>query len=160
MTVGSEEMIEERSLSVQLPGAVRIVLSIIGGICSIGIVEGLAAMFMLLNFGLAGSQSSSAVYLTTATAGMMVVAGSLAAMAALTSAIARDAWSLRQRWYLPMVLLALAIYGALLLLGMVADSSKLYGELLAEKRFSLSTYLTLTVVAALIGVWHYRRLRR
>lgn len=144
-------------MGVQLSGSVRIVLSVLGGIFAVAMFESLAGVFMLLRFGLAGSQSPSSIYWASAVAAMLALAGLLAAFAVLASAVARDAWSLRRRWYLPMLLLALAIYGALLLLGLAADPSKLYGEMLDEKRASVGTCLALTAVAVLIGVEYYRR---
>jgi hypothetical protein len=141
---------------VQPSSGVRVVLSVLGGVFTIGVIEGLAAVYTLLRFGLAGSQSATTVYVTASLAALMCLAAVVAAVAVLTAAIARDASSLRRGWYLPMMFLALVIYFALLMASYFINSTTLYGEMLFEKQASVAVYLALAVLAAFIGVRQYR----
>lgn len=136
--------------------AIRVTLSILGGVFVIGIIENLLAVIMLLRYGLAGSQPASAVHVAVMYTGIMFVAATLGALASLSAALARDAWSPRWRWFLPILVLVLVIYAVLYLLGLFADASQFDGELLVEKRHSIGIFMVLSVLGTLIGVWHYR----
>lgn len=135
----------------QLPSGARILLSIVGGLLAIGIIESAATIYSLLRFGLGGTQEPSAVYGASAIAGCMFLASLLATSAVLGSSVGRYAWSIQRGLYLPMLLIAIAIYGGMLLGGLQVESASLYGELLVEKRFSVVIYAALVVAAALIG---------
>lgn len=157
MTLRGEDLRVAQTQPLQPSSGVRVVLSVLGGVFAIGVIEGLAVVFTLLKFGLGGSQPAATVYATVALTGFMCLAASAAAAALLTAAIARGASSLRRRWYLPMMFLVLAIYCALLLAGYFVDPTKLYGEILFEKRASITVYLVLAVSAMFVGIRQYRR---
>jgi hypothetical protein len=76
----------------------------------------------------------------------------LATSAVLGSSISRYAWSIQRGFYHPMLLIAIAIYGGMLLGSLEVDSAILFGEFLIEKRFSVGLYGALAVAAALVGI--------
>lgn len=135
-----------------LPSKFRILLSLIGGLLTIGIIESAATIYSLFQFGLGGTQEPSAVYAAAAIAGCMFLASLLATSAVLRSSVGRYAWSIQRGLYLPMLSTAIAIYGGMLLGGLQVDTASLYGELLLEKRLSVGVYAALAVTAALIGI--------
>ena len=136
----------------QLPSSSRILLSLLGGLLAIGVIESTATIYSLLRFGLSGTQESSTVYGASAIAACIFLASLLATLAVLGSCVRRYAWPIQRGLYLPMLLIAIAIYGGILLGGMQVDSASLYGELLIEKRLSVGIYAALAIAAALIGI--------
>lgn len=141
-----------RARGSQLPSGFRIFLSLAGGLLAIGIIESAATIYSLLRFGPGGTQELSAVYAASAIAACMFLASLLATLAVLGSSVGRYAWSIQRGLYLPMLSIAIAIYGGMLLGGLQVDSDSLYGELLIEKRFSVGLYAALAVAATLIGI--------
>lgn len=141
-----------RARGSQLPSGFRIFLSFVGGLLAIGIIESAATIYSLLRFGLGGTQEPSAVFAASVIAVCMFLASLLATSAVLGSSVGRYAWSIQRGLYLPMLSIAIAIYGGILLGGLQVDTDSLYGELLLEKRFSVGVYAALAVAAALIGI--------
>jgi hypothetical protein len=150
MKVGREH--PETGRGSQLPGGFRIVLSLVGGLLAIGIIESSATIYSLLRFGLGGTNDQGPVYAASAIASSMFLASLLATMAVLGSSVSRYAWSIHRGVYIPMLSISIVIYGGMLLGGLQVDSASLYGELLIEKRLSVGFYTALAIAAALIGI--------